>query len=125
MFYASGNIRSGIYLKTLYRGDTDRKIVSITFDDGPSENTAQIIEILKKELGMEGGQTRLSSIRTERSDEDSPKIIVFTQFRDTLDMIHERCEQEGIRSVRFYGQGTSDGKKGLSQKEQVPLACVI
>ena len=33
-------------------------------------------------------------------------------------MIHERCEQEGIRSVRFYGQGTSDGKKGLSQKEQ-------
>ena len=78
----------------------------------------KIIEILKKELGMEGGQTRLSSIRTERSDEDSPKIIVFTQFRDTLDMIHERCEQEGIRSVRFYGQGTSDGKKGLSQKEQ-------
>ena len=78
----------------------------------------KIIEILKKELGMEGGQTRLSSIRTKRSDEDSPKIIVFTQFRDTLDMIHERCEQEGIRSVRFYGQGTSDGKKGLSQKEQ-------
>lgn len=60
----------------------------------------------------------MSSIRTERSDEDSPKIIVFTQFRDTLDMIHERCEQEGIRSVKFYGQGTSDGKKGLSQKNR-------
>jgi Fanconi anemia group M protein len=33
-------------------------------------------------------------------------------------MIHERCEKEGIKSVRFYGQGTSDGKKGLTQKEQ-------
>ncbi len=78
----------------------------------------KIVEILKKELAVDDEQTRLSSIRTERQDEESPKIIVFTQFRDTMDMIHERCEREGIRSVRFYGQGTSDGKKGLSQKEQ-------
>lgn len=48
MFYASGNIRSGIYLKTLYRGDTDRKIVSITFDDGPSELSEKVLEVLKR-----------------------------------------------------------------------------
>ena len=77
----------------------------------------KLIEILKLELGMDG-QTRLKSLRDEGQNEDSPKIIVFTQFRDTLDMIHERCEKEGIKSVRFYGQGTSDGKKGLTQKEQ-------
>ncbi len=76
-----------------------------------------LIELLKIELGMDG-QTRLKSLREEGKNEDSPKIIVFTQFRDTLDMIHERCEKEGIKSVRFYGQGTSDGKKGLTQKEQ-------
>lgn len=77
----------------------------------------KLIELLKLELGMDG-QTRLKSLREEGKNEDSPKIIVFTQFRDTLDMIHERCEKEGIKSVRFYGQGTSDGKKGLTQKEQ-------
>ncbi len=77
----------------------------------------KLIELLKLELGMDG-QTRLKSLRDEGEDKDSPKIIVFTQFRDTLDMIHERCEKEGIKSVRFYGQGTSDGKKGLTQKEQ-------
>ena len=77
----------------------------------------KLIELLKLELGMDG-QTRLKSLRQDGSDKDSPKIIVFTQFRDTLDMIHERCEKEGIKSVRFYGQGTSDGKKGLTQKEQ-------
>lgn len=77
----------------------------------------KLIELLKLELGMDG-QTRLKSLRVEGEDKDSPKIIVFTQFRDTLDMIHERCEKEGIKSVRFYGQGTSDGKKGLTQKEQ-------
>ena len=77
----------------------------------------KLIELLKLELGMDG-QTRLKSLRDEKENEDSHKIIVFTQFRDTLDMIHERCEKEGIKSVRFYGQGTSDGKKGLTQKEQ-------
>ena len=77
----------------------------------------KLIELLKLELGIDG-QTRLKSLRDEGSNKDSPKIIVFTQFRDTLDMIHERCEKEGIKSVRFYGQGTSDGKKGLTQKEQ-------
>ncbi len=77
----------------------------------------KLIELLKLELGMDG-QTRLKSMREDGEDKDSPKIIVFTQFRDTLDMIHERCEKEGIKSVRFYGQGTSDGKKGLTQKEQ-------
>ncbi len=77
----------------------------------------KLIELLKLELGLDG-QTRLKSLRDNQEDKDSPKIIVFTQFRDTLDMIHERCEKEGIKSVRFYGQGTSDGKKGLTQKEQ-------
>ena len=77
----------------------------------------KIIELLKLELGMDG-QTRLKSLRDDKEDEDSPKIIVFTQYRDTLDMIHEKCEKEGIKSVRFYGQGTIDGKKGLTQKEQ-------
>lgn len=77
----------------------------------------KLIELLKLELGLDG-QTRLKSLRDDGQNEESPKIIVFTQFRDTLDMIHERCEKEGIKSVRFYGQGTSDGKKGLTQKEQ-------
>ena len=77
----------------------------------------KLIELLKLELGMDG-QTRLKSLRDDGENKDSPKIIVFTQYRDTLDMIHERCEKEGIKSVRFYGQGTSDGKKGLTQKEQ-------
>jgi len=78
----------------------------------------KLMELLKKELGEDQAQTRLSSLRTDGENKDSPKIIVFTQFRDTLDMIYERCEREGIKSVRFYGQGTSDGKKGLTQKEQ-------
>lgn len=46
------------------------------------------------------------------------RIIVFTQFRDTLEMIQKKCEKEGINSVKFYGQGSRDGEKGLTQTEQ-------
>ena len=29
-----------------------------------------------------------------------------------------KFEKEGIKSVKFYGQSTRDGEKGLTQKEQ-------
>ncbi len=48
MFYASGNIRSGVYLKTLYKGDTTEKKVCITFDDGPSELSEKVLGALRK-----------------------------------------------------------------------------
>lgn len=82
----------------------------------------KLVELLKKELGAEdGAQTRLSSLRTGHDgdkNKDTPKIIVFTQFRDTLEIIYQRCEKEGIKSVKFYGQGSRDGEKGLTQKKQ-------
>ncbi len=82
----------------------------------------KLTELLKKELGEEDkAQTRLSSLRTGidgDKNKNTPKIIVFTQFRDTLDIIYQKCENEGVKSVKFYGQGTRDGEKGLTQKEQ-------
>jgi ERCC4-related helicase/ERCC4-type nuclease len=78
----------------------------------------KLIEILKKELAVDNSQTRLKSMRDTQDNTKIPKIIVFTQFRDTLDMIHQKCEKEGIKSVKFFGQGSRDGEKGLTQKEQ-------
>ena len=78
-----------------------------------------LAEILKKELGGGDGQTTLQTTRySEKKDEKTPKIIVFTQFRDTLEMIHEKLEKEGIKSAKFFGQATKDGEKGLTQKQQ-------
>ena len=78
----------------------------------------EITKILKKELG-DNGQTKLTTSRFEDStDESASKIIVFTQYRDTLEMIHQKLEKEGIKSVKFFGQATKDGEKGLTQKQQ-------
>ena len=78
-----------------------------------------LAEILKKELGAGDGQTTLQTTRYgDKQDKKASKIIVFTQFRDTLEMIHDKLEREGIKSAKFFGQGTKDGEKGLTQKEQ-------
>ena len=78
----------------------------------------EVTNILKKELGFEDGQTKLQSSRFKEKDEKSSKIIVFTQYRDTLEMIHQKLEKEGIKSAKFFGQAAKDGEKGLTQKEQ-------
>jgi Fanconi anemia group M protein len=78
-----------------------------------------LAEILKKELGTGDGQTTLQTARYgDKKDKKTSKIIVFTQFRDTLEMIHQKLENEGIKSVKFFGQAAKDGEKGLTQKEQ-------
>ena len=79
----------------------------------------ELTKILKKELGSLDGQTKLQSTRfADKEDESSSKIIVFTQYRDTLEMIHQKLEKEGIKSAKFFGQATKDGEKGLTQKQQ-------
>jgi len=47
--YASFNISFGLYLKAFCRKQTNEKIVSLTFDDGPHpENTLRVLDVLKK-----------------------------------------------------------------------------
>lgn len=78
----------------------------------------KVTDIIKKELGQ-NGQTKLQSDRyVKDADQKSSKIIVFTQYRDSLEMIHQKLEKEGIKSAKFFGQASRDGEKGLTQKEQ-------
>lgn len=78
----------------------------------------KVTDIIKKELGQ-NGQTKLQSDRYVKDDDQkSSKIMVFTQYRDSLEMIHQKLEKEGIKSAKFFGQASRDGEKGLTQKEQ-------
>lgn len=50
--------------------------------------------------------------------ESEEQVIVFSQYRDTVNQIHEKCQKEGIKAVKFFGQANRETEKGLSQKEQ-------
>jgi Fanconi anemia group M protein len=48
------------------------------------------------------------------------RVIVFTQYRDTVELIVTKLQREGIRPIRFVGHATGGGVGlGLSQKEQL------
>ena len=52
----------------------------------------------------------------------APRILVFAQYRDTIQTIQSRLEGEGWTVGRFVGQATRDPEdKGMNQKEQVRI----
>lgn len=48
LFYASYYIGSGVYIKVQCKVATKEKAVYLTFDDGPSAQTAAVLEVLKR-----------------------------------------------------------------------------
>ncbi|MEM2305083.1 MAG: helicase-related protein, partial [Candidatus Methanomethylicia archaeon] len=47
------------------------------------------------------------------------RIIVFTQYRDTVSMILSRLKDiVDVKAARFIGQGFKDGDPGMNQKQQ-------
>lgn len=46
------------------------------------------------------------------------KIIVFTQYRDTIDDIVRALEKEGRKAQRFVGQSDRSGNRGMDQETQ-------
>jgi len=79
---------------------------------------AMILTKKAYELGVEHPKlNKLIKILQKELKKES-RVIVFTQYRDTLEQIYQRCEKENINSVKFFGQGKSNGEKGLTQKEQ-------
>jgi peptidoglycan/xylan/chitin deacetylase (PgdA/CDA1 family) len=48
MTYAVRSPRSSLLAPSVYRGRTSRKSIAITFDDGPSESTARVLDLLER-----------------------------------------------------------------------------
>lgn len=47
------------------------------------------------------------------------RIIIFTNYRETCDMVYNAIKhQENIKPVRFFGQASKGGKRGMTQRMQ-------
>jgi len=78
--------------------------------DGEHPKLNVLIEILQQEL----------------SENPDRRIIAFTNYRDTAEMIMSALrglnfENDLIRAVKFIGQASKEADKGLTQKEQVEI----
>ena len=61
---------------------------------------------------------KLMSILKKELKKSDSKIIIFTQFRDSVENIYQHCIAEDINAVKFYGQAPRENEKGLTQKKQ-------
>jgi ERCC4-related helicase len=73
-----------------------------------------------KLLGMEHPKLgKLAQIIGEQlGTKPTSKIIVFTQYRDTIETITARLSAEGVTSMRFVGQSNKVENEGMDQKKQ-------
>jgi ERCC4-related helicase len=54
-------------------------------------------------------------------EHNNEKLIVFTQYRDSVDKILERLNENDILAHEFIGQASKDGRRGMTQKDQVKV----
>jgi Fanconi anemia group M protein len=60
----------------------------------------------------------LSVVRQQLVKKPDSKVIVFTQYRDTIEDIGRALEKEGISARKFVGQSDREGSKGMDQEKQ-------
>ncbi|MBE6493489.1 MAG: DEAD/DEAH box helicase [Methanosphaera stadtmanae] len=76
---------------------------------------------LEKEIDHPKIKRLIELIQDLLKEDKNNKLIVFSQFRDTTKSIHNYCEKNNIKSIRFYGQASHENDKGLSQKKQIEV----
>ena len=83
-----------------------------------------------KWLRVEGDATKIAEIphpkisvmldvvKRQLLKKPSSRVIVFTQYRDTIEDIVKALEKEGLSGRRFVGQSDREGSRGMDQQLQ-------
>ncbi len=111
------------------------RLVKEATSRGSSRAAKQSISLPKVQMAMkEANRLEAASVESPKlgrvkqlvvqqlNQKPDSKIIVFTHYRDTSEMVAEAlAEISIIRPVRFVGQATKGKDKGMSQKKQVEI----
>ena len=103
------------YLEKLKKKKT--KAAQGLFQNNDFTSAVQLTNKAKKEKLEHPKLGKLIKILKKELKKDQ-QIIVFSQYRDTVNDIYNKCEEENIKAVKFFGQASREKEKGLTQKEQ-------
>ncbi len=62
-----------------------------------------------------------SIVKSQFAGKAASKIIIFTQYRDTIESIVETLAKDGVRAQRFVGQANKTDSEGMDQKRQTDV----
>ncbi len=77
------------------------------------EEAARLGSIPHPKIGV-----MLSVVRKQLERKGDSRVIVFTQYRDTIEDIVRALGKEGLSAKRFVGQSDREGSKGMDQQTQ-------
>jgi len=93
-----------------------RKRIDASFVNDPDVGRA--LKITAKWKGLSHPKLLpLVALLKERA-KPGRKVIVFAELRDTVDFLVDLFRAEGLVAERFTGQGSREGRKGMTQKQQ-------
>ena len=64
---------------------------------------------------------KLIEILKVRTQDPESKIIVFTNYRDSVDFLSSELTEQNIIAKKFIGQSSKKDSSGMSQKEQIQV----
>jgi len=62
-------------------------------------------------------------VKAQLNEFPDSRILIFANFRDTVNLLSEKLSKNGFECARFIGQASRDREKGLSQKKQIETLC--
>ncbi len=113
---------TGFLCEFLGKIDASKKKTDIRLAKDPRFREAVKMAIDLNDRGVEHpkiGKT-LSLVKSLLEEKPDGKIIIFANFRTTVNKIHKVLSQEGIKSGILIGQAMKEGK-GLTQQQQTQV----
>ncbi|MFX1536820.1 MAG: ERCC4 domain-containing protein, partial [Promethearchaeota archaeon] len=107
--------------KTISKWTREKKQKSLEYflEDTRIREVRQIIE--ESEIEPHPKLAKLEELLRESLKVEDSKIIVFSNYRNTIHLLHEELNKTEIMNEIFIGQSSTKGDKGLTQKEQIAV----
>ncbi|HME18469.1 MAG TPA: helicase-related protein, partial [Nitrososphaerales archaeon] len=80
------------------------------------EQAQKLAEVEHTKIGV-----TLTTVKEQFAKKPDSKVIIFTQYRDTIEDIVRALERAGVRAQRFVGQSDRSGSEGMDQETQTKM----
>ena len=61
----------------------------------------------------------LHSVKSSLGESPNSKIIIFTEYRDTVDHLVDYLSKNDVNARQFIGQASTKDRKGMTSKQQL------
>jgi Fanconi anemia group M protein len=82
----------------------------------------KVNDLLEQRLDHPKFITLQEHLQKQFKKKNSSRVIIFTQYRITAQLVTDQLSRiEGLKPIRFVGQQSKPGDKGLGQREQLEI----